>query len=87
MGDWFASLRNPQEFVKPRISCVLVNTVSGRFGLDSFSNKVCQPGQVRSLLTERSGKRKRMQLFRTDLFASDLLEQPGAREIPIIIKG
>src|SRR6185369_13805078 len=28
-----------------------------------------------------------MQLFRTDLFGSDLLEQPGAREIPIIIKG
>src|SRR6266511_1335364 len=29
----------------------------------------------------------KVQLFRTDLFASDLLEQPGAREIPIIIKG
>ena len=30
---------------------------------------------------------RKVQLFRTDLFASDLLEQPGAREIPIIIKG
>ena len=29
----------------------------------------------------------KVQLFRTDLFASDLLEQPGARESPIIIKG
>src|SRR6266699_1714247 len=30
---------------------------------------------------------RKVQLFRIDLFASDLLEQPGAREIPIIIKG
>src|SRR6266542_6120215 len=29
----------------------------------------------------------KVQLFRTDLFPSDLLEQPGAREIPVIIDG
>ena len=29
----------------------------------------------------------KVQLFRTDLFASDFLEQPGARKIPVIIDG
>src|SRR6266567_4944309 len=30
---------------------------------------------------------RKVQLFRTNLFASDFLEQPGTREIPVIIDG
>src|SRR6266446_5781287 len=42
-------------------------------------------GNVFIEVNENPGEK--VQLFRTDLFASDFLEEPGARKIPVIIDG
>jgi len=44
------------------------------------------PYQERLHRGKRESRRKSA-TFRTDLFASDFLEQPGARKIPVIIDG